>query len=53
LLIRLSEEFLDSLIDSATKLAKHRGATAVEAKDVLLELGMAVLRSGFFRALIL
>lgn len=41
LLIRLSEEFLDAVIESSTRLAKHRGAATVEAKDVLMELGVS------------
>ena len=38
LLIQLSDEFVDYVIDSTTKLAKHRGAKTVEAKDVIFHL---------------
>jgi len=38
LLIRISDEFVDYVVDAASKLAKHRGATAIEPKDVLLHL---------------
>jgi len=38
LLVRISDEFVDYVVDASSKLAKHRGATAIEPKDVLLHL---------------
>lgn len=35
----MASEFVDSAADFATKLAKHRGSSVVEAKDVMLFLG--------------
>eukprot|EP00746_Dinoflagellata_sp_MGD_P140141 gnl/MRDRNA2_/MRDRNA2_73433_c0_seq1.p1 gnl/MRDRNA2_/MRDRNA2_73433_c0~~gnl/MRDRNA2_/MRDRNA2_73433_c0_seq1.p1 ORF type:complete len:111 (+),score=38.13 gnl/MRDRNA2_/MRDRNA2_73433_c0_seq1:91-423(+) len=39
LLCTMTEEFLDVLVATSAKLARHRGNSTVEAKDVELALG--------------
>ena len=39
MLEKVAEEFVDNITTYACRLAKHRGSTTVEEKDVLLHLG--------------
>lgn len=38
LLLKLAEEFIDDIVDRSCMLAKHRGASTLEVKDVQLTL---------------
>jgi len=43
----MANEFIESVADGSARLAKHRGATAIEPADISLYLGIP-----FFRLLV-